>query len=284
MIDNKKQFRVLLSLTKKQPWLAQKVDELENLLFNECINQEEQSLILELLERFTHISHEKFSEYLHTFAEEIVTDPKLEDKSTLLVSMTADSNPDSGQYVIYALKPIFEKMMWRKHVSVTNFQKTWSKFKSSNYQHTNIVLIDEFTGSGKTILGRVKTLKALFSDKGYEINIIVKTLFTSEVGKQVVESTGISFSSLLVIDKGISSFYEGDELKKKVELMNRLEDILSKSYEERSLPSFGYGGTESLYTRDDGNTPNSVFPIFWWPFLRGSSTRKTLLTRAMTDA
>lgn len=282
MIENKSHFKTLFNLSKKQPWLADKEEELTDLLFSECINKEEQSLILELLGRFIHISHDRFSDYLYSLVEEIATDPRLEDKNTLLVAMTGDSSPDSGQFVLYALKPIFEKMNWRHHIAVTNFQRAFSKFKSSGFKHSNIVLIDEFVGSGKTILGRVKTLKQQFSD--HEVNIIVRALFSSEVGVKAIEEEGIDFKSLLTLDKGISSHYSGIELNKKLQLMERLEGILLEKYEDRELPNLGYGGTESLYTRDSGNTPNSVFPIFWWPFLKTNATRKTILIRAMGDA
>ena len=69
-----------------------------------------------------------------------------------------------------------------------------------------------------------------------------------------------------------------------MQLMDELEDNLSQNYNGKELPKYGYGKVESLYAREDGNTPNSVFPIFWWPFYKNQNVRVTLLTRAMRDA
>ncbi|EHR6922404.1 hypothetical protein KUK83_000147 [Vibrio parahaemolyticus] len=278
-------FKILLNLTRKQPWLEDKTDELERLLFSECESEEERELILELLERFTHVTNEKFSELINTLVEDIATDPNLEEETTQIVAMTGDSNSDSGQFVLYALKPGLEKFSWRKHITVNNFQRAYKAFNTHGKKHTNIILVDEFVGSGQTIIGRVKRLKDLFEGNGItNINIRVKCLAASSIGIKKAEEAEIDLTAYLVIKQGISGHYDSTEVASKLALMDRLESILSTSYGTRNLPKLGYGGTESLYTRDSGNTPNSVFPIFWWPFFNDNSSRSPLLIRAMGDA
>jgi hypothetical protein len=39
----------------------------------------------------------------------------------------------------------------------------------------------------------------------------------------------------------------------------------------------GYGRTESLFSRKGGNTPNNVFPVFWWEIDKNNRARKTVL-------
>ncbi|HHC6638053.1 TPA: hypothetical protein ACN397_001886 [Vibrio parahaemolyticus] len=282
---NKNIFKILFHLTKKQPWLEDKVDELQELLFSDCNTDEERGLILELLDRFTHVSHERFSALINTLVEDITTDPNLEDKTTQIVAMTGDYSSDSAQFVTYALKAPFEKMKWREHITVTNFQRSYREFNKHGKKHTNIVLVDEFIGSGKTIVERVNTLKKLFNENGVmNINIYVKAIAASSIGVKKAQESDINLTTYLVIEQGISEHNDEAEAAKKLALMDRLESILSTSYKSRELPCRGYGGTESLYTRDDGNTPNSVFPIFWWPFFKDNSARETLLIRAMGDA
>ncbi|TOP45209.1 hypothetical protein CGH15_04930 [Vibrio parahaemolyticus] len=282
---NKNIFKILFHLTKKQPWLEDKVDELQELLFSDCNTDEERGLILELLDRFTHVSHERFSALINTLVEDITTDPNLEDKTTQIVAMTGDYSSDSAQFVTYALKAPFEKMKWREHITVTNFQRSYREFNKHGKKHTNIVLVDEFVGSGKTIVERVNTLKKLFNENGVmNINIYVKAIAASSIGVKKAQESDINLTTYLVIEQGISEHNDEAEAAKKLALMDRLESILSTSYKSRELPCRGYGGTESLYTRDDGNTPNSVFPIFWWPFFKDNSARETLLIRAMGDA
>ena len=277
-------FRIILNLTKNQPWLGDKTDELSKLLYSDCKTSEEQELIIELLDRFTHISNENFSIQINELVDDIVTDPNLEDKTTQIVAMTGDYNSDSAQFVIYALKAPFEKRKWREHITVTNFKQAYDEFEKRGKKHINIILVDEFVGSGKTIVGRVKKIKELFHEKGVlNIKIKVKVIAASSVGVKKAKEEDIDLTANIVINKGISEYYDTDEAARKLALMDKLEGILSTSYNAKNLPKFGYGNTEALYARDDGNTPNNVFPIFWWPFLKDNLERETVLTRAMAD-
>ncbi|MEZ8503455.1 hypothetical protein AB6D08_19280 [Vibrio splendidus] len=278
-------FKIIFKLTKKQPWLEDRSEELEKLIFEDCKTAEEQELILELLERFTHVSHKEFSQLTNSLVEDIVTEPNLTDATTQIVAMTGDNSSDSAQFVLYSLKPLFEKWKWRQHITVTSFQKAYREYKKQGGKHSNIILVDEFVGSGKTIIGRVQTLKKLFSDNGIDdISIKVKVIAASSIGIKKAHECNVDLTSFLTIEQGISEHYSEGEIAEKLAIMDKLEAILSTSYESRNLPKFGYGGTESLYTRDDGNTPNSVFPIFWWPFFSDDTDRETLLIRAMGDA
>jgi hypothetical protein len=199
--------------------------------------------------------------------------------------MTGDYSSDSAQFVTYALKAPLEKAKWRDHITVTNFQRAYREFNKNGQKHCNIILVDEFVGSGNTIVDRVNRLKHLFEDNGITgITIRVKAIAASSIGVNKAKEAGVDLTSYLVIEQGITGHYASAEAEKKLELMDKLESILSTSYKDRELPKLGYGSTESLYTRDDGNTPNSVFPIFWWPFFTDNADRKTLLIRAMGDA
>lgn len=267
-----------------QPWIARKYDELENLLWVECDDEDKRELILELLYRFNHISARKYSKHIQSVAKKIVNDKQLSDESTQLVAMAADSNADSSQYLLYGLKPIMEQLGWRKYKQVNSFGSSYRTYKKNN-KLKNIVLIDEFVGSGQTVLGRVKSLRDVYENAGVkDIHIIVKVIASTRQGLDAVLKESIDIDAEIILDKGISDFYDAATVKDKLNTMLALESNLLEVYETRNLPSMGYGGTECLYVRDNGNTPNSVFPIFWWPFLKSGDQRKTLLTRAMNDA
>lgn len=284
---NQEFFRIMFSLSKNQPWLDNKVEELNELLYKDCKTEEERILILGLLERFIHITHEEFNNLTTELVEAIVTEPNLTQETTQIVAMTGDYNTDSGQFVLYALKPEFERQGWRGHFTVTNFQRSYKQFKKHNKVHKNVILIDEFVGSGKTVVGRVAKLRQIYNEnKITDVTFYVKSIAASKMGMAHAKNHGINIESLILLDKGISDFYDPKLVPAKLKLMDQLESILTPSYTDRDLPNHGYGQTESLYVRDGGNTPNSVFPIFWWPFLleKPEEERNRILIRAMGDA
>ena len=64
--------------------------------------------------------------------------------------------------------------------------------------------------------------------------------------------------------------------------MWRLEAGLKEMIGRESLPHFGWGAAEALFG-SPYNTPNSVFPIFWWPKTRDNSDRNTILRRLLSE-
>ncbi len=274
-------FRLVFDLMKKFPWLLEKEEAVVRLLYQECESEEERSLILELIDRITHLSRVDYSNYIERLAEKIISDLGLSDENSQIVAMACNSQPDSSQLIIYDLKIALSKKGWFNQKMVNNFQKALRTYKSSP-QHKNIVLVDEFVGSGQTLLGRVKTIKTQFKcSKIDDYSITAVVLVSTEQGEKIVRDNGIDLFTFVSLKKGISDFYSGEDLQLKLDLMRKLEGILAENYKGIELPALGYGELEALYSREDGNTPNNVFPIFWWPFLRDNSLRDTLLHRAL---
>lgn len=278
-------FRKVLKLTRKQPWIEEKIDELEHMLYSECQEDNyKQDMIIDLIERFHHLTTKDYSQKLQDLAEDIVTDPQFSEETCQLVAMAADASADSSQYILYDLKPILEKFKWRKYKQVNKFGNSYQIYKRSP-SHKNIILIDEFIGSGKTAIGRVNEISKVYKSNGIvDFNIVIRVLASTEMGLKNIKNAGIDIKTQIVLNKGISDFYNEIEANEKIKHMIELESLLSTSYNERDMPSLGYGKTESLYYRENGNTPNSVFPIFWWPFYKSQEERPTLLIRAMGDA
>ncbi len=281
---SKKNFCILSKIFKEQPWLLDKSQELEKLLFQDCSNDKQKNFIADLLIRFKYISNEEFYKILFTMAGEIAADPELNDDTTQVVAMAANSESDSSQFILYGLKSIFQKLGWEKYKHTNRYDHAYKAYCSSK-QHKDIVLVDDFVGTGKTVLNRIKAIQSQFSDKNVsDYSIRIRVLISTNKGANTIISQGLNFKSQITIKKGISDYYQNKELQNKINLMLSLESILKKKHLGRELPSMGWGQTESLYCREHGNSPNSVFPIFWWPIYLNGDRRPTLLYRAMSDA
>jgi len=279
----KETFDIIFQLSKKQPWLNDKTEELKMLIFSECSEENQRKLIIDLIDRFLYLDRNDFAERLDTMAQEIYSEPHLNSSNTQIVAMAADSKPDSSEPILYHLKAQIERLGWGNTCLVNRYNKAYGRY-SKNTNLKNIVLVDEFIGSGQTLCQRVRYIESQFNEHNItDFTIRAKFVVASEVGYKRALEEGINIDAQNIISKGISGYYDDSSTELNLELMDRLENLLSERDNGKELPKLGYGQTESLYCRQDGNTPNSVFPIFWWKYYRDLTERKRLLIRSMGD-
>ncbi|EOQ65763.1 MULTISPECIES: hypothetical protein [Acinetobacter calcoaceticus/baumannii complex] len=279
----------VLHLAFKYPWLKPKTDALMTLLFEDCETDDQAQLIIDILDQLKYITMHEYNSYLSDLALDIAT-CGIEPESSFIVAMSADSKADSGQSVLYDLKNELSKIEWKGYRSVNRYDQTpkaYKEFKTSKGAQTiNIVLVDNFVGSGSTVINRVKRIEELFNQSGFpKPNIYVKVLISTISGKDNINSEDINFSFFsLVNDKLLERIYEPDQVEVKKDLMRSLESKLAPSYNERVLPSLGYGESQVAISIENKNTPNNVFPILWWKYYSDQRVRNVLLHRAMDDA
>ncbi len=280
---NKEHFNLMLNIIRSQPWLEDKTDELKHVLFSECKCNTSRQLISDIIERFLYINREENYQLIESLASEIIAKYSERESSTLITAMGAGSATDSSQLVAYTLKPIMEKKKWRHHAIINNFGDVYKQYKKTKHNH--IVLIDEFVGSGQTVLGRVDSIHRQLKTAGIEdYSIAVKVLVSTEFGLGNVTAAGIDMTAQRLVKKGIDDYYSSGDAAQYRDLMRLIEGNLSTEYEGRAMPSLGYNEAQATYCREDGNAPNSVFPIFWWAFNCDGEDRHVLMTRAMGDA
>lgn len=278
-------FRKIFPLTSRQPWLGELTDQLESLLFDDCKNEEQSNLIIDLLERFSYLDSSQFQAKLNELALAIVTDADLIDSKTIVVAMAADSSTDSSQLILYSLKSLLEKYSWRDYLAVNRYDHVYRKLRDYSGVYTDIVLVDEFIGSGDTVINRISQLKSTFAGNGLSgYKFRVKVIAATTAGLERVKQEGIEVEAMTQLAKGISDHFNPEDISTMISHMVDIESCLLEQYKDRNLPSLGYNEAEALYARADGNTPNSVFPVFWWRFYKGGKDRLTLLNRAMGDA
>lgn len=276
-------FKLLMEISTLAPWLPnKKVEDFAMLVERECSQPAEEQLVKELLKDFLHISHAKYIESLTSLAKEIVKGHDQE--RTQIIATASDRTSDSSQYILYDLRVIFAELGWYKYKEVNRHDHSIKTFKESP-QHNNLILVDEFIGSGKTIIGRVNNLHTHYkvNNKIEDYSISVSVIAACNFGLKNVIDAGIDAKSLFCLKKGISEKYEADEVEGKLSVMLNLESKLRSEVNAYHIAdhSLGYGGCESLYFREQGNLPNSVFPFFWWPEDIHEKQRKPPLTRSM---
>lgn len=283
---NIKRFTQRFLLTRNQRWLEEKESELLK-LEKECINESELNLVYSLLNRFTFLKIKDISKFFNNLRDKILFDWKCDEGSTKIIGFSREDEPDSSHEFIVPLKTILSGDGWNNgkgNVYFTHFARSFKKIRKQNYKECTIILIDEFIGTGTTVKNRLETIEKELPDIKYNVKICVLACM-----QPAIEEISRDYVELFcphILNKGIKDHFDVNNYNDAKNNMDRLESDLAKEINGTKLPNWGHGGAEALYVREDqgsrfGNTPNSVFPIFWWSKYLSNSTRYPLLKRAL---
>lgn len=273
-------YRDIVSLYFEQPWLETSENQLIKLLAM-AETEKQRGLLKYLLFNFTYIDGDKLTFLLAAMGSWISDVCGFPLAQTQIVSTSWGSNADSGQLVLQMLKPTLVEMGWGKALLVNRTDKARDNFKT----HPNIILVDEFCGTGNSIIGRVEYLKREAQDRAksiqQEINLEIAVCLVAgmKAGIENIENTGVQTFCAKPLDAGILSLASADEQRAAYTDMKEMESKLLQIVNGHPLPSMGYGGAEALYTLQNSNTPNSVFPIFWWRHGSDGKPHPSILTR-----
>jgi hypothetical protein len=229
-----------------------------------------------LFSRFRFLTSDDFDSRIYEMAEYINATFDL--STTIICAATADHEKDSGQKVLYDLCSALGLLGHTKIHTVNRYDH----IQKSKFIPIDIILIDEFIGTGRSFRGRVRTMRAQYSAKNlippkiHGLAIAGMTHGLNEIAHDF-ESLGVCLSFI----KGIQSMAPRHSIAEEYAMMARFENYLCNNIAGYELPRLGDGACEALYSRTLGNCPNSVFPIFWWSQSLTGINRKPLFSRVL---
>ena len=141
------------------------------------------------------------------------------------------------------------------------------------------MIIDDFSGTGNTVIGRVKHISDNAKSRGLSVNSSVGILVGMQQAKKKIETAGLECHFIVECVAGISGHFSGENLEKYITCMKRLEEELCQEIDNTKLPSLGYGEAEALFCVAGWNAPNSNLPILWWPKDKHMKDRQTVMQR-----
>ncbi|MGO0791380.1 phosphoribosyltransferase-like protein [Herbaspirillum seropedicae] len=262
-----------MELYRTCPWLLDRSEQITYLL-NECGEHGEIDLVIDLVLRFTYFSAEDYQSAFSAIAKQIAHVWALDEKNTQIVSLTMDSSADSGQSVIHALKGPLTRIGKTAYPLINRVEKVNSRANT----HHNIVLVDEFSGTGSTLKNRIKWINERWKNNELRPHIYVCLIAGMNHSISAFKDVAEDIFVYKKLEKAISEKYEGAALYTALENMAIMEKRLAQEVQGKPLPSLGYGKAEALFGNEN-NIPNSTLPIFWWPQLASGETRKTLFFR-----
>lgn len=246
-------------------------DEIKH-LFGICANNDEAEILLHTLSQMSILDHDQLSFGLKAMARHAAA--KIEDSGTLaIVAMAYDSSADGSQLILQMLKTELDRNLKIKLFNtIPNYLR-----KMEEYPH--FMLIDDFSGTGGTVLNRLRHIDKNAQSRQISITRSVCLIAAMQAAKLAIESEGYEVKVFKELKAGLSGHFSGDTLDQARRQMLRLESELNPNISGKALPSFGHGGAEALYFVHPGNAPNSNFPIFWWPEDKTGNPRKTMMRR-----
>jgi hypoxanthine phosphoribosyltransferase len=248
-------------------------------LWSICDNENQKKLVENLVNNFTYTTSKELNESGEEIAELIEEKWLLKPSNSFLVAKCDDRKPDGSQAFLQSLKNKFSHE-WEGKNFYNNLLEAAHKIEDDS----NIILIDDFIGTGETIKSKYKYFVKKLTERGiknYKIRIV--SFAAMEFSKSRLNSlTEVEYYSAIWLKKGISELItDAKEIRAANLEMKNLENKLSNTYKNLNLTkhSFGYKSSESLFTLESFNIPNNVFPIFWWPQLKNNTYYKTLFKR-----
>lgn len=265
---------MILTLQQKQKAMLQKKLKEVQELFSICPDNQTLRLVYDLILNFTEMDDEAYSLALNDISSYIING-NFKDKEIGILAMSDTKDPDSSQEVVQNLKLT---LGIAKHldIEIRNSFRYRKEFINGKKQ---IIIVDDFIGSGKTCRSRYK---ALINDFKYQGNILFCFVAGMKDAIDSLKSEGINIYCPYIMEKGISGFYKRqDEKTARISQMKCLEKQLAPQINATLLSehSFGYGGSEALFCRRNKNIPNNTFPLFWWKEYANGDKRNTLYTR-----
>lgn len=267
-------FATMLEMTINQPWLKDRQNPLIDLI-DECEKDDQQQLVFELLERFTFLDAPDFQQAIQGIADYIQVTLGLGPNDAAISASDNSKYSDSSQLVVYSLKAAhWNTPDWTTNSFVSNLTHLVGSARKGN-----LVLVDEFVGTGETAEKKVKWLRDELSKSGASPKIYFGVVAGMEAGLARVKTVVDGVFAAHVLSRGISDFYPTDGIQQRLDAMLELERRLGPEGRRGMLKrhSLGYKKSESLYSRANGNTPNNVFPVFWGDVRSDGSYRRPLL-------
>lgn len=220
-------------------------------------NEEKQQLLIELGYRFKNIGINDYEQY---FIKAVNNIPKISEFKKIIVAplkKPSTTETKSADNIWYHFKNHVD-FNYEWFGSLLYWESNWDKIRKNLKNDSILLLVDDFTGTGKTaidVLDELYDLKLLLDTN----NVCVTTFMGQRIG---IENFGIKYpqkiSCSLILDRAISDFYVGKVKTQKNQLMEEMELEIKVQDDYK----FGWGKSESLVALNNRSV-NNTFPVFW---------------------
>ena len=226
-------------------------------------------LFAKLIHKFKFVSSKESDTCIALISKQIKEVWKCDNNKTLImaVRLKRNTHPDGSSKMLYDLQNALKD--WNDSLIIDPFNDKDNRLNSGY----NVVLCDDFIGSGSTIDKRIKALKAVMSASA-RIYVVSLAAMKESVPRYFSNYNNVDVYSPIWLEKGIK---DGTSIA----IMLEMEKRLAPKYKNELLHkcSLGYGKVGGLFFNECYRVPNNVYPIFWWGLLVNGQSFNSLFLR-----
>lgn len=218
-------------------------------------NEGDIKLILDLTKRYLWLNSTQYLDHLISAFDLWQKDHKNSTRIIFVPVLAKETDEiKSGHFMLYFLyDSIVTKLKHAK--KKVELIADYEKLRSLNLRKANIVMIDDYIGSGQSVTDAIMRVRSKLRYDPKDISVI--SLVAQEEGVDKLCAEGIKVFSSIICGKGITDYYPLNEVDEKKRQMVKI----SKDYINNKEYYLGYGNSEALVTMN--RTPNNTFPFYW---------------------
>ena len=256
-------FQRVFDLLEELDWLLPRESQVHDLFYGLLQNEDERDLIAILLKKVIFLSDDASRSKISDIATHITDTWNCTAKDTLVIGAKDNNDADGSDVFIYGLR---NALQWPDKRIQTKYSVIEEPSMMSGIK--NIVIADDFTGSGKRMHG---ILKEVIEKVGSDI--IVRFVSIGIMPDVVKENypTVLDFEYYAPVI--VCSGFDHKKESSKTSLMTQIESYLHPKYNKLKLSNFhlGYKESGALYWNKQYRVPNNVYPVFWWGYKKDNT-------------
>lgn len=256
----------VMQLFNQKNWKIEDSEEENTSLFNrycermlEVGENKKRELMLALTERYLWIPQEEYIDYLvDALIKLFEANEDINENEKIYVMPLVTPNDIGKIKSSMAISYMFNNVKIRYNSKLAKYkfqiESDIDRLRDLMQEESILILVDDFIGTGETAQKCILNLQ----EKGILLNrTIILSLVAQQQGVENLQIFNVPVFSSRILQRGISDYYEGEELKENIKLMQEIE---SKLHVKKEF-LFGYHASEALVTMC--RTPNNTFPLFW---------------------
>ncbi len=249
-------FRALrssLSLLIRIDWLRERESQFYSLFYDILQNDEERELIKDMLTKVRYVDDDETRNCYRLIADVIKNKWKCEENKSLVVVAKEDDKSDGGDVLVYGLRNC---LGWKD----PRFRSSLNSFEAGLFPGVdNVIVADDFTGTGQRLSGMLKTIKNKHPD--ITVRFVSICLMESVAREKYPDILAYQYYAPILLEPGMDHSRDP-----RVKTMKQIEEYLSPKCGNLSLDKYrlGYKESGALYWNRQYRVPNNVYPIFWW--------------------